>query len=925
LKKVIFLIILFFHFITGYSYTKNKDIELTFQKFVKYYSAGDLVNAEDVLLSALGSKEPILEGDMVAIYTNLGVINTIMGKYEKALDYSNKAEALIELKNQKSQSLADIYNNKAFIYNVQKSFDLAIEYLEKSIRIYLTLNTADKSMLQSLSSAYLNIGIAYLEIKDYKSALHYFEKSAELKKRNKLSGIQLVYLNIAKTFVKTEHNNEAEKYFLLSLDEFSKEFGPDYYRTTSVLFDYGLFLRSVGRNKEALAAHRKALTICLKNYGEKHTLVSLAYKHLGDHYLFQNCCDTALYYYQKSLIAVVKDFNDSDVFTNPSIDSAIFDIRLLDDLKSKAVALEHLADQLIDPGKKLRTAKKSLETIELALQLIDRIRNDYLTQESRIYLAENEKETYLFATQLAYSLYTLTKNDQEGFKVYDIAKKAKASILRNEISENETLYSAGIPDSLQKKQNSLSANSSAYYNLILEELRKKDPDNRKVALWKDAIFEMNREKEMVADQIIRDFPQYHDLLQKTSPVNLGDLRKQLGKGETVVDYLLSNQYSEGKRKLFIFLISKDRLQICENDLDSFFVKSADIIREFPLHIQTYGKSDDLFRNYTSALFYMYENLIKPVEGMLSGNKLIIIPDEEIAWLPFDAFLKSKPDPEQTDYEGLQYLISYYTFSYGYSSSLIFSKKQIIKGVVNIYAFSPDYGSSHPSGQGTDYLHGTGNEIDTILRLFKGKKFAGNEATESNFRKAINNQAIFHLAMHSLSDSVNSRYSFMMFDRGSDSINDGKLYNYEISVSRIMSPMVVLSTCNSGTGTLYHGEGLMSLARGFMLAGASSVIKTAWEVNDEAGAEIITRFYYYLSKGKQKDEAMRLSKLEFLKTNPPLYANPFYWAAYEVLGDSSAVAPKNHKLSLIILILIMILITAYLQIYFKRCRSFSDRS
>ncbi len=78
----------------------------------------------------------------------------------------------------------------------------------------------------------------------------------------------------------------------------------------------------------------------------------------------------------------------------------------------------------------------------------------------------------------------------------------------------------------------------------------------------------------------------------------------------------------------------------------------------------------------------------------------------------------------------------------------------------------------------------------------------------------------------------------------DTVDDGKLYNYEISLSRLRSPMVVLSACNSGTGTLYHGEGLMSLARGFILAGASSVIRTAWEVNDEVSADIISRFYQF---------------------------------------------------------------------------------
>ncbi len=86
---------------------------------------------------------------------------------------------------------------------------------------------------------------------------------------------------------------------------------------------------------------------------------------------------------------------------------------------------------------------------------------------------------------------------------------------------------------------------------------------------------------------------------------------------------------------------------------------------------------------------------------------------------------------------------------------------------------------------------------------------------------------------------------------------------------------------------------MSLARGFILAGASSVIRTSWEVNDETSATIISRFYYYLSKGKYKDEAMRQAKLDYLKATPPAFTSPYFWAAYEVLGDNTPVAVNNE--------------------------------
>ena len=542
--------------------------------------------------------------------------------------------------------------------------------------------------------------------------------------------------------LKLESKKKAEEFYLKSISSFIKEYGNDYYRMAEVYFDYGLFLRSEGKISEALDAHKKALSICLKNYGEKHTLVSLSYKHIGDDYLNQNIYDSALYYYQKSLIAVVKDFNNPDIFTNPSIDSSLFDIRLLDNLKSKAQALELFAGEQKDPGMKLKTMGKSLETIELALQLIDRIRNNYMSEESRIYLAENEKETYLFATHLAYSLYSTTHENSMGYKMYGIAQKAKAAILRNEITGNELLYSAGVPDSLREKQNKLTGNIAAYNNLILEENRKINPDSSKITLWKDALFDMNREKEKVTDNIEKVFPQYHDLIRKTEPVSLQMIQKQLKNDETIVDYLLSNQYSGGKRKLYIFLISRHRLEFRENWLDSTFLKNAEIIRKTANPLVTAEIQRDNFIRYTDALNYMYLNLIKPVEDLFKGNKLIIIPDEEIGWLSFDAFLKNKPKSDQTDYEGLHYLVNDYTFSYGYSSSLIFSKSSMVKRGAEVFAFSPDYNNTIVSGKVLSSLQGAGDEIESVFKWFRGKSFKGEDATKNKFYECIERSGYF---------------------------------------------------------------------------------------------------------------------------------------------------------------------------------------
>lgn len=895
-----------------------EDKESLFQRFQDSYNAGDLVSAEKNLLLILNSKYSLSEEYKAYIYNSLGVTNSLLGKYKNALEYYSKAEAIMNGTQSSSFLLGSVYINKAIIYGYQKSYPLALEYFEKGLRIYKALPADGNAFFSGLASAYLNYGIILLEVKDYRSALINFEKSAEIKLKYSLSGLALVYLNIAKTFAKTGDSKNAEKFYIKSIDRFTDEFNDSYFRLAEVYFDYALFLDSEGRDIEALEANRKALSICLKNYGEKNTLVSLSYKHLGDHYINQADYKSALEYYQSSLIAVVSDFNDQDIYSNPLVDSSLFDIRLLDNLKSKASALDLFANEQADQAMKLTTINKSLETIELALQLIDRIRNNYPDEESRIYLSENEKETYLFAVHIASKLYKLTGENAVKEKIYTIAQKAKSAVLRNEITENNFLYSVAIHDTTRVKQNTLTSNIAAYNNLINQEAQKTNPDSTRISRWKDAVFNMNRENEKITVQINREFPQYNNLIQKIEPVPLDGIQKHLRRDETIIDYLLSNQYRDGVRELYTLVITKDGFEFMESGLDSLFLKNAGIIRNSFQHPE-----ENNFSEFTSALGYMYGELLKPVRELIAGKKLIIIPDEEIAWLPFDAFLENEPGPDQAGYEGLQYLLYDYSISYCYFSSLIFNSSIPKQEGEEVLSFAPNYGLPGDNGPVPESLLGAVNELESAYRWFRGKSFTGESATETNFRLAMQQPAIFHLAMHSVSDSANSRYSYLLFYTLNDTLEDGRLYNYEISLSRLKSPMVVLSACNSGTGTLYHGEGLMSLARGFILAGASAVIMTSWEVNDEISADIISNFYNSLSRGKRKDDALRHAKLKYLEGASPAYWHPYYWAAYEVMGSCAPVRGRFRASGLIICTLLLIAGVVSI-LYLRRRRIFSDR-
>ncbi len=111
--------------------------------------------------------------------------------------------------------------------------------------------------------------------------------------------------------------------------------------------------------------------------------------------------------------------------------------------------------------------------------------------------------------------------------------------------------------------------------------------------------------------------------------------------------------------------------------------------------------------------------------------------------------------------------------------------------------------------------------------------------------------------------------------------DGNLETFEI-YSLTMNPrLVVLSACQSGAGEVESGDEVQSLNRAFLYAGAGSVVASLWNVNDRVTAVFMEQFYKNLET-MDKAQALRTAQLKIHKI--PDYSNPYYWAAFYLIGD-----------------------------------------
>ena len=197
----------------------------------------------------------------------------------------------------------------------------------------------------------------------------------------------------------------------------------------------------------------------------------------------------------------------------------------------------------------------------------------------------------------------------------------------------------------------------------------------------------------------------------------------------------------------------------------------------------------------------------------------------------------------------------------------------------------------------------------VSKKTKGDLYLGGSVKESVFKSIADKYEIIHLAMHSLMDSVRNNSS-MVFACNENDGDDGRLYSSEIYSMPLKAKMVVLSSCNTGMGKKFSGEGIVSLARSFLFAGSQSVVMAMWEVEDKSGTQIVESFYHNLRHYQSKSTALRNARLEYLENASQSTTPPYYWASLVIYGDIGALYFPTWWIILAVVIIAIISINRY---------------
>ena len=358
------------------------------------------------------------------------------------------------------------------------------------------------------------------------------------------------------------------------------------------------------------------------------------------------------------------------------------------------------------------------------------------------------------------------------------------------------------------------------------------------------------------------------------------------------------EYFVGNEKIYLFCLTKNDLEVFELDKHPSFEEDISsllsIINQSPFENKsTITENRKLFANLSYRIYNRY--LAPAINSLPKQTKhLIIIPDDVFAFIPFDILLTKETKGDLKDYspQALEYLLKQFTISTNYSSSLLLnhSKPKAKNDLIPFLGFAPTFGDRIAENRSCSNnevytLQCNTKEVASIFDIFGGKVNDGIEATSHTFKEQASQSRILHLATHACVDEENPDQNKIYFA-------DNYLTGTDLNNLKLNAELTVLSACNTGSGKLIKGEGVMSLSRGFILAGCPSTLMSLWSVDDCTTSEIMIRFYKNIKAGMTKDEALRQSKLEHLASADQVNSHPYYWAAFVQSGNADAMEFSN---------------------------------
>jgi CHAT domain-containing protein/Flp pilus assembly protein TadD len=795
----------------------------------------------------------------------IGELQHYFENFSEAVFYYKQAITTKEKTSLTDSLLFKPYLYGGIIFYNQNKFDTAIRFFKKAESIQAAYN----NKLSEGERLYNILGVLYYERGDYKQGKNYFQKALALLPASNPYYNELFVnynINLAQLHLRLEEYDKANEIYhqllplKINLNEINHNIGSlnlslgaaakalEYFRKVNyqnnkivrLYNSMGEAFFNINLFDSAIHYYQKAINAYQSLGGNADPVgYGLVQKNLGQYTAHFQKNEEAIQYYQQAIHQFYPAFAGNDVRSNPESFSGVFSyINLFNTLNAKAEAWHNIYFET----KNISAAKEELKTYQSAFKLIEYVEQTYDSDEARLFLTKIKHAAHGKPIDIAFELFNKTKDKSYLETLYYFDQQNKAAILSLNRQLSTSLSETGSP-LLQKEQEikteitrlsirSAQVTDSAQLVIINNSIR-------------DAEIELGKTREQL-------YP--NSALKKGNIPSITSLQNSLLDEETaLISYHLSEE------KITTLVITKSKLACYQQALPNDFTEN--IQQQITAIKSGSVKTKDSATNY-------YHLLLSNV-SLPEFNQLIIIPDDVLAYFPFES-LQDKNN---------NFLVEKVAVQYQFSTALLGLNETDFSHAETL-SFAPfaqqSFGDSLPR------LPASIQEVE----LAKGQHFLDTAATKNKFLQHSSAFKIMHLATHAVADNGKENLSYIAFSPTNDG-QDHLLYTQEIYNLRLQNTgLVILSACETGAGQLVKGEGILSLSRAFSYAGCPNIITSLWKADDFSTANLTSRIHNYLDEGYSISKAVQQSKIDYLhdkKINPRL-KHPYYWSHLVFIGN-----------------------------------------
>jgi CHAT domain-containing protein len=814
----------------------------------------------------------------------LGFLNSLLGGKQKALEYyGQELQLRRELKDGRGE--AQSLGNLGVIYNVMGEAQQALEHYRQALPLLRAYNN------RRIEAVTLNnIAALYKELGDLRQASRYLDQALlKFETERDRRGQAMALNNLGQIHSTLGARAKALEFYEWALS-ISREI-KDAQIEAGALHNIGLIYDAMGETAKALDQFNHALPM-LRAAGDRYleavTLAALGRIHhaLGDR-------DKALEYLEQALpLSQATRHRQAEAFTR-----------------------YHLARVKLDGGDLPAAREHAAEMLKIVDSLHEKIGGGPL----RASFLSTAQQYYEFTIDLFMRSHAERPNEGYDAAALETNERAIARSLLESLGEANADIRSGVDVSLLEQERALGRRLTAR----AEAQARLRVSPAQAAALNQEIESLITEYREVQAKIRAVSPRYAALTQPV-PLKLQEIQRQvLGEDTLLLEYAL------GAERSYLWAVTTSSIQ-------GYELPKREIIEAAVRRVYDRFSEGSMSpgRSGVDPSITLSKMLLGPVADRLRGKRLLIVATGALQYVPFGALpapmagrrrdrgMEGRRDGGRaapTTYNRQPLISGHEIVNLPSASTLAVLRRELggrpsaakqlavladpvfdpSDSLVNLGAGGEgrrpqaDRATSEPGAEipqtGYERLRSTRREAEEIIALAKSD--AGMKALDFNANreratsKELADYQIVHFATHGLLDTARPELSGLVFslvdEKGAP--QNGFLRAHEVYNLKLGADLVVLSGCRTAIGKEVKGEGLLSLTRGFMYAGAPRVMASLWRTPDKATAELMKRFYRgLLVESLSPAAALRAAQIAVRREKR--WAAPYYWAAFVLQGE-----------------------------------------